>query len=134
MKKFILMLLLVLTSFNVVDAQVQYYRTTQFAMKQMDVYGRWTNWSPWESSNILIEMDLNSDIITIYSQMRQVYKIVEYVGNYTDDYGGKQAEYRFIDQDFDKGVLRLRLERNNNAQIYVEFGNIIWVYNVLRVE
>ena len=134
MKKFILMLLLSLMSFNTINAQVQYYRSTQFSMKQINSYGVWTDWSPWQSSNILIEMDLNSDVITIYSQMKQIYKIVEYVGNYTDASGGKQAEYRFIDQDFDKGVLRLRLERNNNAQIYIEFGNIIWVYNVLRVE
>lgn len=134
MKKFILMLLLSLMSFNVINAQVQYYRSTQFSMKQINSYGVWTDWSPWQSSNILIEMDLDSSVITIYSQMKQIYKIIEYVGNYVDSSGGKQMEYRFIDQDFDKGTLRLRIERNGNSQMYIQFNNIIWVYNVLRVE
>lgn len=57
----------------------------------------------------------------------------KYVRNYTDSSGGKQLEFNFIDQDYDRGVMRLRVERNGNAQIYIDFANVMWVYNVVKL-
>jgi hypothetical protein len=114
-------------------AQVYSYRTTEFAYKEVNSYGNWTNWSSWEPSNIPMTIDFDNDFVIIYSTTKQVYKIIEYVRNYTDDSGGTQIEYRFIDQDGDRGTMRLRIERNGNSQIYIEFSNIMWVYNIKKV-
>lgn len=113
-------------------AQTYYYRTTEFAIKETNAYGTWKNWSAWEPSNLTLTIDLDRDIVRIYSRDTQVYRITKYVRNYVDDSGGNQLEFRFIDQDGDRGSMRLRQERNGNSQIYIEFSNVMWVYNVIR--
>jgi hypothetical protein len=134
MKKVILMLLMVLgIGIYEAKAQIYAYQTTEFAYKQVNSYGNWTNWSSWEPSNILLTINFDNDIVTIYSNTTQVYHIIQYVRNYVDDSGGKQAEFRFIDQDGDRGTMRLRIERSGNSQVYIEFSNIMWVYNVKRI-
>lgn len=136
MKKFLLTLVLMLSlSFSVpveVKAQIYTYRTTGYAIKKVNSYGNWTDWSAWQDSDLSMVINFNTDMVTIYSPKTQRYKITEFVRNFTDDSGGKQVEFVFIDQDGDRGHMRLRIETNGNSQIYIEFSNIIWVYNVRR--
>ena len=86
---------------------------------------------------MLVTIDFINDIIRIYSPVHQKYTITQYIKNYTDYYGGKQVEFRFIDQDYDYGTMRLRLEANGNAQIYIDFIDVM-CYNIhireMRVE
>jgi hypothetical protein len=98
----------------------------------MNNYGRWNNWTDWESSNVLITINFTTDVVKIYSPKTQIYKIIEFTRRFTDNSGGSQVEFKFIDQDYDRGTMRLRIERNGNSQLYVEFADIIWVYNVRR--
>ena len=114
------------------NAQVQYYRTTAFACKTTNAYGNWTDWTDWEYSNMTITINLNNDVVKIYSPTTQTYRITQYLRNFTDNSGGKQIEFKFIDQDGDRGHMRLRVESNGNSQIYIEFANCMWVYNVVR--
>ena len=134
MKKFLFSLLISLCACVMpVSAQTYYYKATDFAYKQVNDYGYWTNWSSWEVVNISMTIDFTNDIVSIYSKTPQIYRITEHVRNYTDNSGGVQAEFRFIDQDGDNGTMRLRIETNGNSQLYVEFSNIMWVYNVKRI-
>ena len=131
MKKLFLLFFIALT-FTIVKAQTYYYNATSFAYKAVNSYGYWTNWTDWESCNVPIVMDYDNDVVTIYSNKTQIYKITKYIRKYTDSSGGSQVEFNFVDQDYDRGVMRLRIERNGNSQIYVGFTNIMWVYNVRR--
>ena len=131
MKKLFLLFFTALT-FTIVKAQTYYYNATSFAYKAVNSYGYWTNWTDWESCNVPIVMDYDNDVVTIYSNRTQIYKITKYIRKYTDSSGGSQVEFNFVDQDYDRGVMRLRVERNGNSQIYVGFTNIMWVYNVRR--
>jgi len=134
MKKFLFITSLLLAFVAVSSsAQTYSYRSTSFAIKYVDDNGRWTDWSDWQNSDLLITINFDNDIVKIYSQTRQVYKITEFVGSYTDTSGGKQVEFRFIDQDGDRGTMRLRVETNGNSQLYVQFNNCIWVYNVRKI-
>ena len=131
MKKLFLLFFIALT-FTIVKAQTYYYNATSFAYKAVNSYGYWTNWTDWESCNVPIVMDYDNDVVTIYSNKTQIYKITKYIRKFTDSSGGSQIEFNFVDQDYDRGVMRLRVERNGNSQIYVGFTNIMWVYNVRR--
>ena len=134
MKKLLLMLMLLFTiSINTYGAEVYIYKTTGFAIKQV-VNGRWTNWSDWQESDMYVTINFDTDVVKIFSPETQVYKITEYVRKYTDESDGQQIEFRFIDQDGDRGSMRLRIERNGNSQIYIEFSDIMWVYNIRRVQ
>ena len=134
MKKLLLMLMLLFTiSINTYGAEVYIYKTTGFAIKQV-VNGRWTNWTDWQESDMYVTINFDTDVVKIFSPETQVYKITEYVRKYTDESDGQQIEFRFIDQDGDRGSMRLRIERNGNSQIYIEFSDIMWVYNIRRVQ
>ena len=132
MKKLFLLFFIALT-FTIVKAQTYRYNATSFAYKVVNSYGSWTNWTDWESCNVPIVMDYDNDVVTIYSNKTQIYRITKYIRKYTDSSGGSQVEFNFVDQDYDKGVMRLRIERNGNSQMYIDFANIMWVYNVRRV-
>lgn len=132
MKKKLLTLVFCLIFSLVSFAQVNWYRTTSFAYKQKASYG-WTNWSNWEKSNLQVSIDLDNDIIKIYSNKIQTYIVTEARDAYRDSSDGVTVEFGVIDQDYDRGTVRLRVERNGNSQIYVDFANIMWVYNVIRI-
>lgn len=126
------MLLLVL-GFATADAQVQYYRTTAYA--EAKIYNGVYTWGDWQDSNMLLVINLNTDVIKIYSPTQQIYMVYGTYKNgdaYTDSSGGRNVKFYVIDQDGDKGEIRLRIESNGNSQVYVDFKNVAWVYNVVR--
>ena len=131
MRKLILAMFMVLTVSTSVNAQSYVYQARQFAMKTMSSYGTWNPWSDWERSIVRITIDTGIDVIYIHTEKKQVYVITQDMGSYVDNYGGKQRAFSVVDQDGDKGIIRLRVEKNGNVQLYVEFSDIIWVYSGL---
>lgn len=131
MKKLLIILFTLLIGLEA-SAQVYTYRTTGYAYKQVNSDGNWTSWSEWLDSDMSMIINFNTDIVTIYSPTTQRYKITKFIREFTDNSGGKQVEFAFVDQDGDKGHMRLRIEKNGNSQIYIEFSNIMWVYNVKK--
>lgn len=132
MKKYIICLIVGLISFTASAQSIQWYSASSYAYRYIN-NGYWTNWSQWESCSVNIKFDLNSDIISIYSNQPQYYKVL-YQEESPYDSSGQQLKFRIIDQDGDYGHIRLRVENNGNSQIYVDFGNCGWVYNVRRTQ
>jgi hypothetical protein len=59
--------------------------------------------------------------------------VYAYTDPYYDDGGGVQIKFSVIDQDGDRGTVRLRIQNDGNSQLYVDFADIMWVYNVYRI-
>ena len=76
---------------------------------------------------------MTKDVIEILSPKAQIYNITEYNDFYIDKDGGRTAKFSFVDQDGYRGVIRLCIEKNGNSQMYVEYANIMWVYNLIRI-
>lgn len=114
------------------NAQIQYYKTTAFA--EAKIYNGTYYWGDWQSSSLVITFNLNTDVITIYSPKTQVYKVYKTGNAYTDSKGGRQVTFYVIDQDYDKGTVRLRIDPSGSSQVYVDFLNCGWVYNVIRTK
>lgn len=133
MKKFVFILTLIFAFgfINDVAAEVNYYKTTQFAYAKK-VGSTWS-WTEWQDSDMLIKFDLTNDVITIYSPEIQKFRVLKFVRSFTDESEGKQVEFRVIDQDDDYGSIRLRIEKNGNSQLYVEYQNICLVYVVKKI-
>lgn len=125
---FMFMLLFTLTSSDVIAQHVQWYQTTEFAYK-LNGY----DWSDWVKSKINVKFDLSQDKVTIYSDNVQIYRVLS-ITEAPYDSEGVQVRYRVIDQDGDYGHLRLRVDNSGNSQIYIDFSDISWVYNVIRVQ
>ncbi len=133
MKRLLFVFALIMGFAFCANAQVYRYKTTYFAMKQV-VNGKWTNWSKWEESDMLVTIDWTNDVVKIYSPATQTYYLTKFVGEYKDESGGVQYEFNFIDQDDDKGTMRLRIESNGSSQLYVDFANIMLVWVVRRIK
>lgn len=127
MKKRLITLLVGLIIGITAYSQVVWFNAFQFAYRESD----WSSWTPWTTCDIDVKFDYDADLIVIYSQRTQVYRVYNYDGQVAD-YGGEQVQFSVIDQDDDRGKIRLRVEKNGNSQIYIDFLNVSWVYNVIR--
>lgn len=137
MKRY-LMIMLMLIGFGIfgsvnADAQILSYRTTSYA--HANIYNGRYYWSDWEDSNMLVTINLNKEVITIYSPRTQIYRVFGTYnnGNWYNDGSGRTIKYYVYDQDGDRGEVRLRVENNGNSQIYVDFNNVAWCYNVRKI-
>lgn len=133
MKKYLLILLCFISISGY--AQVQWYRTTQYA--EATIINSRYYWGDWESSNMRLCIDIGNDQIIVYSPRIQIYQVYGVYNNgqpYVDDSGGTNIKFYVIDQDYDRGNIRLRVEKNGNSQIYIDFSNVAWVYNVVRTQ
>jgi len=131
MKRILALIVLCFTLSSAVQAQIQWYQTSEVAIKYKR-NGYWGNWSDWEKCVCNVKFDLNNDVITIYSKKTQVYKVLYTMEPLPDD-SGTQVRFKVRDQDSDLGELRLRIEYNGNSQIYIDFADVSWVYNVKRI-
>lgn len=131
MKRLLLAMLLCVVSVASF-AQTISFETTSYTYKTHNGYS-WSNWAPYQNSSMLLTMDLDRDLVIIYSPKTQIYKIIDYSGAYTDNDGDATIEYKFIDQDGDRGTLKLMQRRSGKSEVYIQFANIIWVYSVVRL-
>lgn len=112
-------------------AEVLKYKATSFAFKMYDYNReRWTDWTDWDDCNILVVVDSDKDLISIYSQQTQEYDIIEYLGEEEDADGGISANFNCIDQDGNRCNVRVRVQQNGQQQLYVDYNDASWVYNV----
>lgn len=132
-KLFLFVTFLFMFSVNMMG-QIQWYKTSEISMKYKKKDSGWTNWSDWEKCEVGIKMDLNNDVITIFSAKTQRYQVLE-AEEPPQDSDGRQVKFYVKDQDGDYGHIRLRIDNNGKSQVYVDFSDISWVYNgVRRVE
>lgn len=116
------------------SAQVIKFKTVAFAEKQYDYYTQsWSSWSDWSQSDMLLTIDLQNDLVTIYSPKIQAYKVYEGGENYYDGDGDLHNLFKFVDQDGDRGTMRLLQRTSGSSEIYIEFSNIKWCYRVVRL-
>lgn len=128
MLKRVLLLTLLFLSFAQVQAEVVKLKATSFAYMTQTNYG-WTDWTDWESCNILVVVNVDKDIITIYSNETQEYDIVEELDSETDS---KSISYKFlcVNEDGNRCHVRLRVLDSGQMQLYIDFSDARWVYNV----
>lgn len=88
------------------------------------------HWGKDEDSSVSICIDTDEDLIVIYSPTIQTYRVLKAYDVYTDYKGGQQLKFDVVDQDRDLGSIRLRIDKNGNKQLYVDFSNIAWMYNL----
>ena len=129
MKKIILGIILTLFMSVPSFSQIINFKATSVAIKEVGY-----KWSDWQRCNILITFNLKTDKVVIYSKSIQIYKVITQGQNFIDESGGEQVKYKVIDQDNDLGSMRLRVETNGNSQIYIDFADVSWVYNVIRLD
>ena len=131
MKKFFALTLLLFASVfaSHAYAEVLKLKAYSFSARSTDHYGNWSDWADWSDCNILVVIGEDSRV-KIYSKENQEYDIISSEEEVSDHQGGTVTEYHCIDKDGLRCSLRLRVEKNDNIQLYVDYDNLSFVYNV----
>ena len=129
MKKFLLLLCFFAISLSVSAQSVLKLKASAYSYQLKNNYGSWEDWSDWESSNVPIVMDMETDRVTIYSSEIQKYDIYEYLGEEELE-EGLMISWLFIDQDGDQGKMRLLVRDSGRMELYIDFNNVRWAYIV----
>ncbi|MCI6223582.1 MAG: hypothetical protein MR897_03645 [Bacteroidales bacterium] len=129
MKKFFALTLLLFASVFASHAYAEVFKLRAYSasMRSTDRYGNWSDWTDWSDCNILVVSD--DSRVKIYSEETQEYDIIS-SEEIRDSKGVKATEFHCVDKNGLRCSLRLRVEKNDNIQLYVDYNDISFVYNV----
>ena len=138
-KKHLKLSLTILSLFfaSVTLSQVTKFRTTSLSMKTKNERTKqWNKWSEPEKVDVLITIDIENNRIKIFSKGEQVYDIIQYYEKETDNEGDETLQFQCVNEDGLKCFVRFVVlnSREGKRQLYVDFADIMWVYNIYKLD
>lgn len=119
---------------NVTSAFCQVYklRTTAISYKYKINESSWSDWVEWEETSVLVIIDVNKERITVYYKEIQEYDIYQSEGKNIDDEGDERITYYCINKDGLKCRIRLAklVSRGGGMQLYIDYSDVLFVYNI----
>lgn len=115
-------------------SQVYKFKTSGFSVLEKTEKGKWGKWSDLDLVNIVVSLDTDKNRIVVYSQIIQLFEIVEYQNREEND---TDIVYSFTCKDND-GVdctlsIITRKKQDNRKQLYINYDDRILVYNIFNV-
>jgi hypothetical protein len=135
MKPFQLLLVCLFLSFGcIASAQPIRFKTSSVSFADKKDNGDWNEWSDFVDANVLITLDPKRDLITVNSSEVQSFKIKAY-GEIQDTDDVNIVPFECIDNKFSKcNVLIItKKKENNRMQIYINYNEVKFVYNIYNV-
>ena len=132
MRKFVLLILILLLGISSpLMAEVFKLTTTTVAFKHYnEAIKRWSDWSEWEPCSVLVVINADTDRIDIYSKETQQFDIIEDEGSEPDEEGGEIMSWYCVDADGMRCRIRYRIDKDQEMQLYVDYSDFMYVYNV----
>ncbi|RBN48898.1 hypothetical protein [Flavobacterium psychrolimnae] len=132
-KKYIILLFLIL-GFQHSYSQNYKFKTSGFSVLEKNEKGKWGKWSDLNLVNILVTLDTSKNRIVVYSQIIQLFEIIEYQPTEEND---TDIVYSFTCKD-NEGVdctvsIITRKKQENRKQLYINYDNRIIVYNIFNM-
>jgi hypothetical protein len=114
--------------------QVYKFKTSGFSVLEKNEKGKWGKWSDLDLVNILISLDTNKNRIVVYSQIIQLFEIIDYQDRAEND---TDIVYTFTCKD-NEGLdctlsIITRKNQDNRKQLYINYDDRIIVYNIFNV-
>jgi hypothetical protein len=110
------------------------FKTSGFSVLEKNEKGKWGKWSDLDLVNILVSLDTNKDRIVIYSQIIQLFEIIDYQ---TTEENDTDIVYSFTCKDNNGEDCTVsiitRKKQDNRKQLYVNYENRIIVYNIFNM-
>jgi len=102
---------------------------------EKDAKGNWKKWSPFKESTVVITLDGKKDRVIVGSKELQLFKILAYgekVSNEFDDTITLECE------DNGGGACSIQIvtrkNQDNRKQIYINYADVKFVYNIYVTE
>ena len=114
--------------------QVYKFKTSGFSVLEKNEKGKWGKWSDLNLVNIVVSLDTNKNRIVVYSNIIQLFEIVDYQ---TIEENDTDIVYSFSCKD-NEGVnctlsIITRKKQDNRKQLYINYDNRIIVYNIFNM-
>ena len=130
MKKFLVLLSFLMICGTSFSNDILKWQATSLAYKTVDDWGNWSSWSDWEDVSVLIVINTVTDRVNIYSSTPQEYDVYDTEPREYDNEGGSSITFHCIDANGLRCDMRIRVQANGQVQLYVDYNDIMFVYNV----
>lgn len=133
MKQVVLLVLFAIISSNAFS-QVLKFRSYSFSIKYQE-RNTWSKWSEPEEASVLIVFNLDKERVSIFSKETQEYDIIETYKKVIDSDGDEVFRYVCIDKNGLRCNIRwIYLQSQTRWQVYVDYKDMMWMYNVKPLE
>ncbi|MFV8336611.1 hypothetical protein [Flavobacterium sp. RSP29] len=110
------------------------FKTSGFSVLEKTEKGKWGKWSDLDLVNILVTLDTDKNRIVVYSQIIQLFEIIEYQPIEEND---TDIVYSFTCKD-NEGLdctvsIITRKKQGNRKQLYINYEDRIIVYNIFNM-
>lgn len=109
------------------------FKTSGLSVLQKDQKGNWGKWSDLKLVNILVKLDTEKSRIVVYSEIIQLFEIIDYVPLEEND---NDRIYTFTckDNNGENCTLSIitRKKQGNRKQLYINYDHRIIVYNIFN--
>ncbi|MFM2369273.1 MAG: hypothetical protein RL619_1573 [Bacteroidota bacterium] len=133
-KKIYIVLLFLVLGLQHSYSQNYKFKTSGFSVLEKNEKGKWGKWSDLDLVNILVTLDTNKNRIIIYSQVIQLFEIIDYQATEEND---TDIVYSFTckDNNGDNCTLSIitRKKQDNRKQLYINYDDRIVVYNIFNM-
>ena len=110
------------------------FKTSGFSVLEKTEKGKWGKWSDLDLVNILVTLDTNKNRIVVYSQIIQLFEIIDYQPIEEND---TDIVYSFTcknNEGLDCTVsIITRKKQDNRKQLYINYEDRIIVYNIVNM-
>jgi predicted nucleotidyltransferase len=109
------------------------FKTSGLSVMQKDQKGKWGKWSDLKLANILVKLDTDKNRIIVYSEIIQLFEIIDYIPLEEND---TDSVYSFtcIDNNGENCTLSIitRKKQDNRKQLYINYEDSIILYNIFN--
>lgn len=129
--QFLLLLIAFGFGFQKSEAQPIRFKSSSVSFTDKKPDGSWNEWSDFVKANVLITLDAKKDLILINSAEVQSFKIKAY-GEITDNDEVNIVPFECVDNRYSNCNILIitKKKENNRMQIYINYNEVKFVYNV----
>lgn len=115
-------------------SQTYKFKTSGFSVLEKNNKEKWGKWSDLNLVNILVTLDTNKNRFVVYSQIVQLFEIVDYIPAQEND---TDIVYSFTCKD-NNGLdctisIITRKLQENRKQLYITYDDHIILYNIFNM-
>lgn len=131
--KIIIVLFFLAIGFQQSYGQSYNFKTSGLSVLQKDQKGKWGKWSDLKLVNILVKLDTDKSRIIVYSEVIQLFEIVEYLP-VEENENDQIYSFTCIDNSGLDCTLSIitRKKQDNRKQLYINYDDRIIVYNMIN--
>ena len=133
--KIIVLFLFLVIGFQKLNAQVYKYIATGFSVLEKNEKDNWGKWSDYQTTNMMIALDLDKRRIVVYSKEIQFYNIEKFQDKIEND-DDLIFPFSCIDIDGEPFTISFitRKKQEYRKQLYINQKDVILVYNIVNFE